>query len=499
MKGLGQLSLGAMAWGTAGSAVRMLLQIAAQVVLARILGPEQYGIFAIGAVIIGFSNFVSDAGLAYGLIQKTHVDERDLRFVFTWQLILGLLVAGGLVLASAPLAGFFGEPRAQPVIAALALVCLFNALAAPALNLLKRGFDYRSIQLANVSSYFVGFYVVGIPLALAGSQVWALALAWLVQALLFLLLVYGRSRHAVGWLPWYEQAPQQMRYAASVLATNLLNWLVTHIDRVIVGRVFGAHEIGLYATAFNLVNAPGSAAAGVLQPVFLSAASRLAQEPERVAAGYRGLFAAVVALALPAFAVLAVLSDSLVLALFGAAWTQAAPLLAPLALAMPMFLLLAISTPVLWTHDRISREFRLQLPLLVLWVAVCAAAASVSLLAVAWAVLGLYCLRAAVMVLAASRAVQVGAGPLWRASWGGLLLTLAAAAAAWGTALAVAELPPLARVLTAALAATLCWLLLARVLPATLCAELRDLIARVLPRLPAAARNALSYLGPRGA
>ena len=116
MKHLGTRSVGALVWGAGGTAARMVMQIVAQVVLARLLGPEQYGIFAIGAIVIGFSNFLSDVGLAYGLIQKDEVEADDIRFVVCWQWILGVVVAASVWLASGWIAASFGEARAQSAI-----------------------------------------------------------------------------------------------------------------------------------------------------------------------------------------------------------------------------------------------------------------------------------------------------------------------------------------------------------------------------------------------
>ncbi|MDV6321015.1 oligosaccharide flippase family protein, partial [Chromohalobacter sp. HP20-39] len=89
----------------------MVLQIGSQVVLARLLGPAEYGIFAIGTLVITFSMFFGDVGLAYVLIQKPQIEPRDVRFVFTWQVILGSMVTSFVMLASVPIATFFGEPR----------------------------------------------------------------------------------------------------------------------------------------------------------------------------------------------------------------------------------------------------------------------------------------------------------------------------------------------------------------------------------------------------
>ncbi|HRJ80031.1 MAG TPA: oligosaccharide flippase family protein, partial [Planctomycetota bacterium] len=221
-------AISAFLWGTGGGTVRIALQIGAQVVLARLLGPTEYGVFALGTLVITFSFFFADFGMAYGLIQKPNIDANDIRFVFTWQIIIGAVVTAGVIALAGPIASFFDEPRAEDVVRVLAGLCLINAVAAPAMNLLKRELDYRALQLSLIASYFVGFLLVGIPLAVAGHGVWALVAAWMVQALLGAAIAYAQVRHPVAPLLWYAGASSQGRYGGLVLATNLVNWCLAN-------------------------------------------------------------------------------------------------------------------------------------------------------------------------------------------------------------------------------------------------------------------------------
>jgi len=476
----------------------MLMQIVAQIVLARLLGPEQYGIFAIGAIVVGFSNFLSDVGLAYGLIQKDKVDADDIRFVVCWQWILGVAVAAAVWFSSDWIAASFGEARAQSVIGWLAAVCLLNALAAPALNLLKRELDFKRIQLAGAVSYFIGFFVVGIPLAVTGMQVGALIAAWLTQATLFLLFIFGAVRHPLRPLLWYPQAPVQWRYAASVLSTNMLNWLVVNTDRVIVARAFGTHDIGLYATAFNFVYAPGAGLAGVLQPVLFSAASRVGSDRRRLASAYSSALALVFVTILPAFATLAVLSGPLVSMLFGQKWAAAAPLCVPLALAMPMFVLVSISTPILWTRDHITRELRLQLPALVLVVATGLAAAQHSLLAVAWVVFVVHLLRALFTVMYASKACALAPTAVFATLLRPLLWVTGVMTVVSAASLATAGWPAPMQIAVTALAGLATWLGLPFLSPSLVGDDARRGFGMFIVRLPPRLARSVEHLAPLG-
>lgn len=431
MTDLGRRSLAAVFWGGGGTAGRIVLQVATQILLARILGPAQYGLFAIGAIVIGFSNFFSDIGLAYGLIQKAEVSEQDLRFVFTWQVIVGVAVTAMVFLASGPIAAFFGDADARDVVGGLSVVCLLNALTAPSQNLLKRNLDFKRIQIGSLGGYFVGYVLVGLPLASAGAAVWALVAAWVTQSLVCLAIYYLAVRHPLRPLLWFDGARQMAHYGATVLVTNLTNWVIGNIDRVVVGRFFASREIGLYATAYNLLYSPVSSLLGIVQPIFFSAGARIADEQERIIGIHLSLMAATAVVVLPASVVVAVIADTAVLALYGPQWADAGSLLAPLALAMPFFLFWGFTTPLLWLGGKPEREFRAQLPMALLWVAISWAAAGHSPVAVAWAVALLFVLRYALMFWAAQKTVPIRLPAVWRAVKGGVLLSLACGLAAW--------------------------------------------------------------------
>src|SRR5256885_75272 len=120
---LSQRSISAALWGASGSTVLLTLQLGIQIILARLLGPEQYGLFAMAAVVILLSSFFT-ISLAYGLIQKRTVTDEDVRFVNFWQLSVGAAVAIAAFLLADPAAGFFNEPRVAPLIRAMSIVCL---------------------------------------------------------------------------------------------------------------------------------------------------------------------------------------------------------------------------------------------------------------------------------------------------------------------------------------------------------------------------------------
>src|SRR5438067_2428154 len=152
--GLAQRSISAVLWGASGSAVQMVLQFGIQVVLARLLGPDQYGLFALALVVITLCNYFA-LNLVAALIQKRDLSEDDIRFITFWQVTIGAAVAASVYLGAGTAAGFFHEPRVAPLLEAMAIVCLLQAAAGVPLSLLTRELELKSMYLANIAGYAV--------------------------------------------------------------------------------------------------------------------------------------------------------------------------------------------------------------------------------------------------------------------------------------------------------------------------------------------------------
>jgi lipopolysaccharide exporter len=403
MGGLGRPGVKAVKWGAVSTAARFGLQLGAQVVLARTLGPEIFGVFALGMVVLTFATFVSSFGFSWSLLQRTDLHDEDVRFAWTWQVIVGLASMIALYLAAPWLAQYFREPRAEPVIAWLSLACLLNAMAAPATYLLQRDLNFRAVGIIQVGSYAAGYIAVGMPLALLGWGVTSLVAAWIVQAAVMFATAYAFKPHALRPLFWYAGARTAMGTGKAVFFTNIVNWLLNTMDRVLIGRLLNAQALGLYNVAYNLATMPNTLLLGALQPAFLAAGAQLQDQRERLGRVYVQMVATVLVLGLPAFALLALISSDLVLFLYGEQWQGAGWVLGILFMCMPAYVLWGLSTPVLWNTGRKHSECLLQLPLLVLGAAAFYLLAGNGILAAAGVAGGLLVLRALVMGMAAAR------------------------------------------------------------------------------------------------
>lgn len=421
---LSSKGISAVFWGSFGSGLRTLLQIVTQIVLARLLGPVEYGIFAIATIVLTFSKFFSDVGISYGLIQKKTVTDRDIKFVFTWQLMLGIIVAAAVFLLAEPLSVFFREPRVVPVIQVASVICFINAISSPSINLLRRELDFKSIQAASVIGYIVGYILIAIPLALAGQEVWALIAAFISSELVIFIMMYARSRHPIGLVFWQRGDSQLLAYGSKVFLTNAVNWLLTNIDRVIIGRAFPASGVGMYSLSYNLVASPAVSVISVIQSALFSTSARAQEDFDKLRTAFLTMMGIVALLLFPVFVGIAAASDTILHALYGDRWLGAAALLRPITLAMPVYILFGMATPLLWVSGQTSKEFLIQLPIAIGFAIAAYAATLVSLEAVAWTVFGMYLVRTLAVLVVTCRALDIGLGKLLMTMKGGLITTL---------------------------------------------------------------------------
>lgn len=483
---LNQKAVSAVKWAAVGTVLRFTLQLAVQVVLARLLGPDSYGLFALGLLVLTLSTFLADFGFSWALVQNQDLQEEDVRFALTWQGLSGALAMGAMFFAAAPIAAYFQEPRLTSIVAWLSVTCLLTALTAPGSNLLRRKLDFRWLNIIQIGSYAMGYLLVGLPLALAGAGVWALVAAWLVQALSALLCTYWRNPHSLRPLFWYARARHSSQMGGTVFVTNLCNWFLNNLDRVFLGRLLNAQAVGVYAVGYNLANTPNSLFLTALQPAFLAAGARMQEEPARLRQAYLSILSAIGVLIAPLFVLLACCADALIATLYGPRWNGAGQVLSILALAMPAYIAWGMSTPVLWNTGGKHLESLLQLPVLGLAALALFWSAGQGVVWVAGVAAGTLLLRALVIGATACRRLGVGGRELLPILARGVaMMALAAAGARAGIWLA-AQLAPhaLLRLLGGGAGGGILLLLAALAWPRLLGAQVVELLARFSPPFP---------------
>lgn len=452
-------SLDALVWAYSGAFVRILAQLAIQVTLARILGPNAFGQATMVLIVLGMGWLLADGGFGSALIQKAELVDDDISYALGWVLLLSILI-GAIVFFSAPiLARALNDSDFIPLMRACAFLVPLQALSNIPTSLLRRNLDMKRQQLLNVGSYVIGMGGVGIPLAVAGYGAWSLIVGFGVQTLLLLVVGYLLAKFPLRVVLSGNSALRS--FGIGAMATNIANWAIDNLDRVVVGRVWGATSLGEYSAAGSLSRAPASLLVGAAQSVVFASASRVQDDGARVARGFTAATCLILLTTCPLFSFLAMHAAIVVDLLYGQAWQNAGPLFSALCISIPSYALLSVAGPTLWAVGAAKSEFKVQIVIAALLVFGLVALARFPLEAAVWWVPTLYAARSVFVVMALSRRIDITARRVGRAAVGGILLTCVVMIISM--AAAKLSLQPICRALVAAFGSTLLGVAMLRV------------------------------------
>lgn len=341
--GLGRLVGRGLAWGGAGALVLRFGNVLVGIVLARLLAPEDFGVFALALAVQGVLVTIVDLGLSADLVRA----REPLRLeptVATISLVAGALMAGAMAATAEPVARALGSERAAPVIAVLAATLVVSAAGVVPYARLQRAFQQREILLTGVVDLVVGTAVT-VGLVLAGWGPMALAVSRLVAQPCATAAQFVLTRTVPRFGYDRELARGAIAYGAPLAGANLLSIALLSVDKVVLARVAGEQALGYYVLAFNVASWPMTAIGQTIRPVALAAFARLegrapgappgaAPPAGAPSPGDGGLALAVRlawAAAVPVACLLGATSAAVVVLLYGERWLPAAGALTALA------------------------------------------------------------------------------------------------------------------------------------------------------------------------
>ncbi|MCV2357158.1 lipopolysaccharide biosynthesis protein [Paucibacter sp. B2R-40] len=407
MSELAVKTVSAAKWGLLSAVAKFAMQLGVNIAVARLLGPDSYGLFALATLVLIFATFFSEFGLGWSLMQRETIDEESIRFVFTWQCISGLLGAAIMFVGAAAAAKFLHEPRLTEVVRWLALTCIFNAVASTASNLLRRELRFKEQAIVQVQSYASAYGLLGLPLAALGFGVWSLVAAWVFQAFLGAVLSFRCRPHPSRLLFRVAKPREFINFGFIVLVTNICNWLLLNADRFLIGRILGTHSAGLYAVGYNLASVPNGLLISALQPAFLASGARLQDQIPTLRKAYLEVQSFIWMVVAPVFSALALSGSDIVRILYGPNWDESGRVFVLLLMVMPAYLAWSMTTPILWNTGRRRLEVLCQIPLLLGGLAALVLASRFGLVAMAGVAAALIFLRFAVLAVPAARALKL--------------------------------------------------------------------------------------------
>ena len=337
-----------------------VVQMVVQVVMARLLAPEQFGMLAIMLVFVNLGNVIVQSGLNTALIQAPDATEDDCSTVFWFSLAVSLALYAAVFLSAPGIAAFYAMPGLVWPLRALSLLLVVNAYNSIQIAVITRDLELRKVFNATVASSLASA-AIGIGCALAGAGVWALVFQQLSYQAVSCLVHAAQ----ISWRPRavfdVARARALLSFGWKLLASGLLDQGYQSLSDLLIGRVFSPGQLGLVSQGKKYPAAIGSMLDGAIQPVMLSAVSRVQDDVPRVRSLVRRGLKTSTFLLVPSMALFAVAAPSLVPALLGPQWSECVPFMQVYCLVYALLPIHTTNLPALNGMGRSDLFLRLEL------------------------------------------------------------------------------------------------------------------------------------------
>lgn len=234
-------------WSTKG------ITIASMFVLARILGPEIFGVSALAMVLVALIELVVDSGLAQAVVQQRDIREEDLDSLFWFTAVVSIILSWIGYLGADALAWACGEPEVSLIFATLSPLVIMKGLGVIQQGLARRELRFKELALRGTLATGLGS-LVAVICAVIGFGVWSLVLQYLVTEFVGLILLWRLSK----WRPQFRfewrRAKSFFHFSSGVLLAQLGAFVGNQSDVFVTGAFFGPTAVGVLRLANRLVN-----------------------------------------------------------------------------------------------------------------------------------------------------------------------------------------------------------------------------------------------------
>ncbi len=312
-----------------GGAVTMITQIfkfclnmGSNVLLARLLTPEDYGLIGMVTAVTGFVTSFKDLGLSMATVQKDEINHEQVSTLFWMNMALSITTALICAAIAPAIAWFYNEPRLIWITLSLTVGFIMGGLGVQHTALLNRQMQYKVLMFNDLLSMLLGV-VAAIIAASLGFGYWALVILPLVIAFVSTTGVWI----ACGWRPGLPKRQVGVRsmliFGGHLTGFRIISYFARNLDNILIGRYWGSQQLGLYAKAYQLLVLPIHQINTPISHVAIPSLSRLQNEPQKFRHYFIQALSIVAFLTMPIIIFMMLASEEIIVLLLGSQWREA--------------------------------------------------------------------------------------------------------------------------------------------------------------------------------
>lgn len=311
-------------WSFGDLLISQGISLIIQIVLARLLSIEAFGIIGIVIVFVTISLTIIDSGFTSALIRDINTTQDDYSTVFYFNLFVSVMIYWILFFSAPFVSNFYDEPSLVPVIRILSLVLIISSVGIVQRVMLIKTLNFKKQTIVNVTSTIISG-LLATYFAVIGLGIWSLVLYTLIKQGLQSLLYLAVNR----WLPSLRFSTKSLKrfysFGWKMLVSSIIDSVYANIYSLIIGKIFSTVSLGYYTNANKIATVTTQSLNEAISKVSYPVLSKLQNEREQLINGSKKIIKSITFFNFPLMIGLIAIANPLLLLLLGEKWAQVIP------------------------------------------------------------------------------------------------------------------------------------------------------------------------------
>lgn len=321
---LKQKTVSGMLWSAVQKFGNMGISFITNIVLARMLTPDDFGCIGMLAIFITVSNTFVDGGFGSALIQKKESTQKDYSTIFWWNIFISSLLYGVLYLSAPAIAEFYHIPLLSSVLRVQGIILIIHSLNIIQTNQLRKQLRFKRLANVTVIAHSIAA-LAAIILAWKEWGVWALVAQQIIGSSMISLILWYINK----WMPDFcfskESFKQLFGFGSFILCSNLINTFCNNVQGLLIGRFFTPAIMGYYTQAHKLESLASHTFTTIIEQVSYPVLSQFQSDDKALKNVLYKLTSVLVYISFPMMLILILLAEPLILFLYGEQWVASIP------------------------------------------------------------------------------------------------------------------------------------------------------------------------------
>lgn len=324
MSNLKNQTISGIVWSAIQKIGTMGISFISNIVLARLLSPDDYGCIGLLAIFIVIAEVFVNGGFASALIQKQEPNKEDYSTVFFWNIFISCIFYIILFISAPFIASFYKIPLLASVLRVQGIILFIHAFSIVQLNILRKQLEFKKMSIIQVIAATISV-VFAIILAYKSLGVWALVVQQILNALIVAIVLWITSQWKPSLCFSLKSFKELFAYGSFLLLSDLLNSVYDNIQSLIIGRKYSSSDMGFYTQARKLETIPTQSISYVVGLVTFPVYAKLQDQKNQLYVAVKKSLSSMNFLNFPLMILLIVIAKPLFILLFSDKWIDSVP------------------------------------------------------------------------------------------------------------------------------------------------------------------------------